>query len=158
MTDVATAAWSIPRTSAAGYPGEGTHLQRYARVLRGRNVATEWKRAFDGKAPTVSVLESGNSAPAPIVPGVELLTVDVRSGTRKRLARGRLNSLSVYPDGCCVSFLVEQPGLPVAYDVERVDRTGDVEAGYDAVSVGTGRRVVEAHKGNEIQNPPVAAA
>jgi dipeptidyl aminopeptidase/acylaminoacyl peptidase len=135
--------------------------QIYARVLRGRNVATEWKRAFDGKAPTVSVLESGSSAPAPDVPGVELLTVDVRSGTRKRLARGGLHSLSVYPDGCCVSFLVEQPGLPgqpVASYFERVDRAGDVEAGYAAVNWGTERRVVEAHTGNEIPNPPAASA
>jgi dienelactone hydrolase len=135
--------------------------QLYLRVLRGRNVATEWKRAFEGMAPTVSVLESGSSAPAPVVPGVELLTVDVRSGTRKRLARGRLHSLSVHPDGCCVSFLVEQPGLPgqpVGSYFERVDRAGDVEAGYAAVNLGTERHVVEAYTGNEIPNPPAASA
>ena len=129
--------------------------QLYVRVLRGRNVATEWKRAFDGKAPTVSVLESGSSAPAPVVPGVELLTVDVRSGTRKRLARGRLHSLSVHPGGCCVSFLVKQTA-PVASFFERVDRAGDVEAGYAAVNWGTERHVIDANSGKEIPPPAVA--
>jgi len=30
---IGTAGWSIPRAVAAAFPGEGTHLQRYARVL-----------------------------------------------------------------------------------------------------------------------------
>jgi uncharacterized protein YecE (DUF72 family) len=31
---VGTAGWSIPRASAERFPGEGTHLERYSRVLR----------------------------------------------------------------------------------------------------------------------------
>lgn len=30
---VGTAAWSLPRAAAANFPGDGTHLERYARVL-----------------------------------------------------------------------------------------------------------------------------
>lgn len=33
MIRVGTAGWSIPRFQAAAFPGEGTHLARYARVL-----------------------------------------------------------------------------------------------------------------------------
>ena len=33
MIRTGTAGWSIPRASADGFPGTGTHLQRYARVL-----------------------------------------------------------------------------------------------------------------------------
>jgi uncharacterized protein YecE (DUF72 family) len=32
-TLIGTAGWSIPRTAADGFPADGTHLQRYARVL-----------------------------------------------------------------------------------------------------------------------------
>lgn len=44
MIVVATAGWSIPRTSAAGFPGEGTNLQRYSRVLRGVEIDTSFYR------------------------------------------------------------------------------------------------------------------
>ena len=30
---IGTAGWAIPREAAASFPGEGQHLQRYARVL-----------------------------------------------------------------------------------------------------------------------------
>src|SRR5687768_6862950 len=32
---VGTSGWSIPRASAAGFTGEGSHLERYGRRLRG---------------------------------------------------------------------------------------------------------------------------
>src|SRR5436190_21838194 len=35
---VATSGWSIPRASAAEFPGEGTHLERYGRRLRGAEI------------------------------------------------------------------------------------------------------------------------
>jgi uncharacterized protein YecE (DUF72 family) len=44
MIVVATAGWSIPRSVAARFPGEGTHLQRYARVLRGVEINTSFYR------------------------------------------------------------------------------------------------------------------
>jgi uncharacterized protein YecE (DUF72 family) len=37
---VATAGWSLPRTSAMHFPDEGTQLQRYARVMRGVEINT----------------------------------------------------------------------------------------------------------------------
>jgi len=44
MIIVATAGWSIPRVSAAHFPGEGTQLQRYARKLRGAEIDTSFHR------------------------------------------------------------------------------------------------------------------
>lgn len=44
MIVIATAGWSIPRTSAAGFPGDGTALQRYAGVLRGVEINTSFYR------------------------------------------------------------------------------------------------------------------
>jgi len=41
---VATAGWSIPRACAAHFRGEGTHLQRYSRVLRGAEIDTSFYR------------------------------------------------------------------------------------------------------------------
>lgn len=40
MIIVATAGWSIPRLVAGSFAGEGTHLQRYSRVLRGVEIDT----------------------------------------------------------------------------------------------------------------------
>lgn len=126
--------------------------QLYTRVLRGRNVVTNWTRAFEGKLASASVLESGATTEL-TAPGVQLVTVDLRSGLRKTLARGRLHALSVSPDGCCVSFIRHNPGVPgqpVASYFEAVSRGGDVEAGYAAVNLGTKRHVIDARSGAEV--------
>jgi uncharacterized protein YecE (DUF72 family) len=44
MIVIATAGWSIPRRFTARFPGEGTHLQRYARVLRGVEINSSFYR------------------------------------------------------------------------------------------------------------------
>ena len=44
MIVIATAGWSIPRSSARQVPGEGTHLQRYARKLHGVEINTSFYR------------------------------------------------------------------------------------------------------------------
>lgn len=41
---IGTAGWSIPRASAEACPGEGTHLQRYARVLQGAEINSSFHR------------------------------------------------------------------------------------------------------------------
>lgn len=41
---IGTAGWSIPRTSADGFPGAGTHLQRYARSLTGVEINSSFYR------------------------------------------------------------------------------------------------------------------
>jgi uncharacterized protein YecE (DUF72 family) len=44
MVVVATAGWSIPRSVATSFPGQGTQLQRYARVLRGVEINSSFYR------------------------------------------------------------------------------------------------------------------
>ncbi|MET0321308.1 MAG: DUF72 domain-containing protein, partial [Duganella sp.] len=44
MIVIATTGWSIPRRSAAKFPGEGTHLERYAQVLRAVEISTSFYR------------------------------------------------------------------------------------------------------------------
>lgn len=44
MIVVATAGWSIPRASARRFDGDGTHLQRYARQLRGVEINSSFYR------------------------------------------------------------------------------------------------------------------
>lgn len=123
----------------------------HVRVLRGRNVATAWQQAYDGKTATVSVLES-QSAQKTDSPAVELVVVDVRAGSRKRLAQGRLHSLAVEPGGCCVSFL-RNNSQPVANYFEKAGSAGDADAGYTAVNWGTERNVVDARTGAKIEKP-----
>lgn len=46
MTDlrIGTAGWSIPRAEAEAFPGDGSHLQRYGRVLRCVEINTSFYR------------------------------------------------------------------------------------------------------------------
>jgi uncharacterized protein YecE (DUF72 family) len=41
---IGTAGWSIPRAAAGHCPGEGTHLERYARVLHGAEINSSFHR------------------------------------------------------------------------------------------------------------------
>ncbi len=41
---VGTAGWSIPTTHAALFPGDGTHLERYARVLTAVEIDSSFHR------------------------------------------------------------------------------------------------------------------
>jgi uncharacterized protein YecE (DUF72 family) len=41
---IGTAGWSIPRAAAAAFPGEGTHLQRYARVMNCAEINSSFHR------------------------------------------------------------------------------------------------------------------
>jgi len=43
---VGTAGWSLPRAEQARFPGEGTHLERYARVLRGAEINASFYRSL----------------------------------------------------------------------------------------------------------------
>jgi uncharacterized protein YecE (DUF72 family) len=45
MIVVGTAGWSVTRAVTHGFPGEGTHLARYARVLRGVEINSSFHRA-----------------------------------------------------------------------------------------------------------------
>lgn len=45
MITVGTAGWSVPRAVAGAFPGEGTHLARYARVLRGAEINSSFYRS-----------------------------------------------------------------------------------------------------------------
>jgi uncharacterized protein YecE (DUF72 family) len=44
MIIIATAGWSIPRSSARRFPRKGTHLQRYAKVLPGVEINSSFYR------------------------------------------------------------------------------------------------------------------
>jgi len=41
---IGTAGWSIPRAAAAAFPGDGTHLARYARVLPAAEINSSFHR------------------------------------------------------------------------------------------------------------------
>lgn len=42
---IATAAWSVPRAVAEAFPGEGSHLERYSRVLKGTEINSSFYRS-----------------------------------------------------------------------------------------------------------------
>ncbi len=46
---IGTAGWSIPRASALHFAGPGTHLERYARILRGAEINSSFHRPHAAK-------------------------------------------------------------------------------------------------------------
>lgn len=44
MIRIGTAGWSIPRAAASGFPGSGSHLERYSRVLRCAEINSSFYR------------------------------------------------------------------------------------------------------------------
>ena len=49
MIAIGTAGWSIPRAASAGFGGEGTHLQRYSRVLPVAEINSSFHRSHARK-------------------------------------------------------------------------------------------------------------
>lgn len=120
----------------------------YARILRGRNVADQWQRAFDGDMPSVSALKSGGPTTARV--SARLVAIDLRTGTQTTLARGGIHRLSVSSGGRFISFLRESPGLPGQRVASYLERDGDADVLYDAVQFGTEHHVIDAQSGAEV--------
>jgi dipeptidyl aminopeptidase/acylaminoacyl peptidase len=117
----------------------------YFRILRGPNSAAQWKRALEGRVPSVSVLESGK--PEAEDPSGRLVVLDLRTNARATLARGNIHRLSVSTDGRLITFLRERPGTPLASYFEF---GSDVEKAYAAVNWGTEREVIDARSGAKV--------
>jgi dipeptidyl aminopeptidase/acylaminoacyl peptidase len=117
----------------------------YFRILRGRNVADQWKRAFDAHLPSVSVLESGPSSTVS-APTARLVVIDLRTNAQTTLVHGGIHRLSVSPDQRFIAFLREEPGIP-GQPVASYFGLGDDT--YDAVNWGTEHHVIDAQSGAE---------
>lgn len=122
----------------------------YTEVLRGPNAANDWKRAVDGRSPSVSVLESGHYAERK-EPSGRLVVVDVRANATKTFARGRIHNLSVSADGRFMKFDQEEPGVPgQAVSSYFAIATPDVDSAYVAVNRGTAIHVIDERSGAEV--------
>lgn len=122
----------------------------YTEVLRGPDAADGWKRALNGRSPSVSVLESGHSADRK-EPSARLVVVDVRTNATKTLVRGRMHNLSVSADGQFLKFDQEEPGVPgQAVASYFALATPDVDTAYVAVNRGTAIHVIDDRSGAEV--------
>jgi dipeptidyl aminopeptidase/acylaminoacyl peptidase len=122
----------------------------YTEVLRGPNAADGWKRAVDGRLPSVSVLESGHYTERK-EPSARLVVVNVRTNATRTLARGRMHNLSVSADGRFMKFDQEEPGVPgQAVSSYFALATPDVDTAYVAVNRGTAIRVIDGRSGGEV--------
>jgi dipeptidyl aminopeptidase/acylaminoacyl peptidase len=121
----------------------------YFHILRGRNVADQWRRALDAQRPSVSVLESGRSTKA-AAPSGRLVALDLRTNVQTTLARGGIHRLSVSTDQRFIAFLREEPGIPGQRVASYFERATDPETLYDAVNWGTERHVIDAQSGAEV--------
>ena len=83
----------------------------YREILRGPNAAQDWKRAVDGRFPSVSVLESGRYTRR-VEPSARLVIVDLRTNMTRTLGHGPMHNLIVSKDGHFLKFNQEEPGVP----------------------------------------------
>jgi dipeptidyl aminopeptidase/acylaminoacyl peptidase len=129
----------------------------HVRILRGQQLIDAAKRGSDNREPSVSIVESGRTPPeAP--PSVRMISIDLTTGARKTLARGRIHRPSVSEDRCCINFLRQAPGppgQPVASYIEIATKANDADPAYTAVNWGTERHTIDARTGGEL--PPAAA-
>lgn len=117
----------------------------YFRILRGRNVADGWSRAFGGQSASVSVLRSPASSCAP---SAQLIVVDIETDARKTLANGCLHNLTASPDGRFIAFSQERSGQAAS---SYFDLAGsDVDQAYMAVNRGTENHVIDAASGAQV--------
>jgi dienelactone hydrolase len=122
----------------------------YSEILRGRNVADNWKRTVESRLPTASVLESGQYTERK-VPSARLVMVDVTTHAVKTLARGPIHNLSVSADGHFIKYNQEQPGVPgQAVASYFALASPDVDTAYVAVNRGTAMHVIDARFGTEV--------
>lgn len=122
----------------------------YFRILRGRNVADQWKHALDTQLPSVSVLESGRYTERK-GPSARLVVVDVKTNTTKTLTRGQIHNLNVSADGRFMKFEQEEPGVPgQAVSSYFALAMPDVDAAYMAVNRGTATHVIDERSGAEV--------
>jgi dipeptidyl aminopeptidase/acylaminoacyl peptidase len=122
----------------------------YFRILRGRNVADQWKRAHDAQLPSVTALESGRP-PSNVAPSVRLISLNLLTNRQVTLARGQLHRLSVSPDQRFITFFRESPGVPGQPVASYIGGTADAEQGYAALNWGTERHVIDAQSGMEVE-------
>ena len=122
----------------------------YFHILRGRNVADQWKHALDGQLASVSALESGHYTERK-EPSARLVVVDVRTNTAKTVARGRIHNLSVSAGGSLLKFDQEEPGVPGQTVASYFALAApDVDTAYVAVNRGTASHVIDAKSGAEV--------
>jgi dipeptidyl aminopeptidase/acylaminoacyl peptidase len=128
----------------------------YVRVLRGQNLVDSSKRGGENREPSASVAESGR-APAETPPSARMISIDLTTGARTTLARGRIHRLTISEDRCCINFLRQAPGVPgqpVASYFEIAAKADDADAGYTAVNWGIERHTIDARTGGVL--PPAA--
>lgn len=123
--------------------------ETYLGVYDGRNAADLWKRAYDGQEAAVSVLQSGASS-TPAAPSTRLVLINLATGARTTLAKGRVHELAASADGRSISFLREEPGLPGQAVRSYFQNVKDVDDAYMAVQVGTARHVIDSYTGAEL--------
>jgi dipeptidyl aminopeptidase/acylaminoacyl peptidase len=89
--------------------------------IRAAEIATrEWPKAWRGREPTVSVLDSGVATPFHERPQGSLVLVNVASGEERLVTRGAFRDLRIAPDGRHVAFFrqvdVRRPRADVGLD------------------------------------------
>ena len=99
----------------------------------------EWKRSWEGKEPTASVIDSGIEPS--LSPKTELTSINIRTGKAEKLAVGAFRSLQISPDRKYFAFLKQagkfrpEAGKPLTtrsfrrysvlgYQLEITDHTG----------------------------------
>ncbi len=84
---------------------EGERSQRMTvEIQAARKAMREWPRAWSGKEPTASALDSGLHAPFEDRPRGELRLVDAASGREETVMRGFFRGLRISPDKRHVAF------------------------------------------------------
>jgi hypothetical protein len=129
----------------------------YVALLRDRNVVDQWQRAREGKVASVTVVRSPDARDrdSAFIPS-QIVSVDVRTGTKTTLARGPLHHPTLSADRRTLTYWRESPPLGAAPVASFLDPSANADAAYIKVDWGGEVHHVDAKTGAEIAPPDTA--
>jgi Prolyl oligopeptidase family len=123
----------------------------YERITRDRNVADEWRRAREAKAPSVLVVATPGLAESRSASFISrVVSVDVRTHDVKTLATGPLHQVSVSRDRRTVTYFRENPPVAALPASDLFVPGLDVDDAYLTIDWGSETHRIDARTGAEV--------
>jgi dipeptidyl aminopeptidase/acylaminoacyl peptidase len=128
----------------------------YSQIVRGRNVAEDWRRARAARVAAVTMLDSPgrDSVASPS----RIVSVNVRTGGIRTLARGAVHRPRLSADGRTLTYLSESPAFAAAQVASFFGSEARGDAAYARVNWGNSIHHVDARTGAPMPPPDTAVA
>lgn len=150
--------WSDPDhvVLMAREPGQRIAGPLYAQIVGGRNVAEAWRRVREARVAAVTMHDAPgpDSASSPS----RIVSVNVRTGAIRTLARGAVHRPRLSADGRTLTYSRESPAFAAAPVASFFGPEAQGDEAYDRVNWGHRIHHVDSRTGAPVQSPDTAVA